>query len=58
MRPWFERRFSFDHLGAADFSYLLERLAGVPGRVEEKTRELTAPEQPTIVSTSYATPGT
>lgn len=41
MRPWFERRFSFDHLGAADFPYLLERLAGVPGRVEEKTRELT-----------------
>ena len=41
MRPWFERRFSFDHLGAADFPYLLERLAGAPARVEEKTRELT-----------------
>ena len=40
MRPWFERRFSFDHLGPEDFPYLLERLSGAPARVEEKTREL------------------
>ncbi len=42
MRPWFERRFSFEHLGAADFPFLLERLAGAPARVEEKTRGLSA----------------
>ena len=42
MRPWFERRFTFEHLGAADFPYLVERLAGTPARVEEKTRGLAA----------------
>ena len=40
MRPWFERRFSFEHLGAADFPFLLERLRGAAVRVEEKTRPL------------------
>lgn len=40
MRPWFERRFSFEHLGPADFPFLVERLRGAPARVEEKTRAL------------------
>ena len=40
MRPWFERRFSFEHLGEADFPFLVERLRGAPARVEDKTRPL------------------
>lgn len=40
MRPWFERRFSFEHLGAGDWPFLVERLRGAPARVDEKTREL------------------
>ena len=40
LRPWFERRFSFEHLGEPDFPFLLERLRGAPARVEEKTRAL------------------
>jgi hypothetical protein len=40
VRPWFERRFSFDHLGADDLPFLLERLRGAPARVEERTRAL------------------
>ena len=38
LRPWFERRFSFEHLGEPDFPFLLERLRGAPARVEDKTR--------------------
>jgi DinB superfamily len=40
VRPWFERRFSFEHLGEQDFPFLLERLRGAPARVEDKTRPL------------------
>lgn len=40
MRRWFERRFSFEHLGAADFPFLVERLRGTPARVEDKLRGL------------------
>jgi uncharacterized damage-inducible protein DinB len=40
LRPWFERRFSFEQLGEADFPFLLERLRGAPARVEDKTRAL------------------
>ena len=40
MRRWFERRFSFEHLGPDDFPFLLERLRGAPVRVEDKTRAL------------------
>jgi len=40
LRPWFERRFSFDHLGPDDVPFLLERLRGLPARVEDKTRAL------------------
>jgi hypothetical protein len=40
VRRWFERRFSFEHLGEADFPFLLERLRGAPARVEDKTRGL------------------
>lgn len=40
MRRWFERRFSFEHLGEADFPFLVERLRGAPARVEDKTRGL------------------
>jgi hypothetical protein len=40
VRPWFERRFGFGHLGEADFPFLLERLRGAPARVEEKVRDL------------------
>jgi uncharacterized damage-inducible protein DinB len=42
VRPWFERRFRFDHLDPGDFPFLLERIAGAPARVEEKTRSLPA----------------
>jgi uncharacterized damage-inducible protein DinB len=40
VRPWFERRFSFEHLGEQDFPFLVERLRGAPARVEDKTRPL------------------
>ncbi len=40
LRPWFERRFSFEHLGEPDFPFLRERLRGAPARVEDKTRAL------------------
>ena len=40
MRRWFERRFSFEHLSEADFPFLVERLRGVPARVEDKLRDL------------------
>ena len=40
MRPWFERRFSFEHLGEPDFPFLLERLRGTAARIEDKTRAL------------------
>ncbi|MFI4945642.1 MAG: DinB family protein [Burkholderiales bacterium] len=40
MRPWFERRFSFEHLGEQDFPFLVERLRGAPARVDDKTRSL------------------
>jgi len=40
LRPWFERRFSFEHLGEPDFPFLVERLRGAPARVEERTRSL------------------
>jgi uncharacterized damage-inducible protein DinB len=41
LRPWFERRFSFEPLSDADLPFLLERLRGAPARVEDKTRALT-----------------
>lgn len=40
MRPWFERRFRFDHLADTDFPFLVERLRGTPARIEDKTRGL------------------
>jgi uncharacterized damage-inducible protein DinB len=40
VRPWFERRFSFEHLSERDFPFLLERLRGTPARVDDKTRSL------------------
>ena len=40
MRPWFERRFSFEHLGEPDFPFLVERLRGAPARVEDKTHRV------------------
>jgi uncharacterized damage-inducible protein DinB len=40
VRPWFERRFSFEHLGEADFPFLLERLRGASARIEDKTRAI------------------
>ncbi len=40
MRRWFERRFSFEHLGEADFPFLVERLRGAPVRVEDKLRDM------------------
>ena len=40
LRRWFERRFSFEHLGPDDFPFLVERLRGAPARVEDKTRGL------------------
>lgn len=44
MRRWFDRRFSFEHLGEADAVFLIERLRGAPARVEEHARDL-APER-------------
>jgi uncharacterized damage-inducible protein DinB len=35
-RPWFERRFTFDHVAPEDFPVLLERLRGTPARLEDK----------------------
>jgi uncharacterized damage-inducible protein DinB len=40
VRPWFERRFSFEHLGEPDFPFLVERLRGAPARAEDKARLL------------------
>ena len=40
LRPWFERRFSFEHLGEPDFPFLLERLRGAPARAFDKTHAL------------------
>lgn len=40
LRRWFERRFSFEHLGPGDAPFLVERLRGAPARVEDKTRGL------------------
>jgi uncharacterized damage-inducible protein DinB len=40
VRPWFERRFHFEHLGEQDFPFLVERLRGAPARVEDKTKPL------------------
>jgi uncharacterized damage-inducible protein DinB len=40
VRPWFERRFRFEHLGEQDFPFLVERLRGAPARAFDKTRAL------------------
>ncbi|HSB60739.1 MAG TPA: DinB family protein [Vicinamibacteria bacterium] len=39
-RPWFERRFVFDHLTGADLPVVVERLRGTAARIEDKLREV------------------
>lgn len=40
LRPWFDRTFTFDHLTAEDYPFLVERLRGVPARLTDKLERL------------------